>query len=160
MDHVLFCANHPEKIAKRHCNKCNQDICNECVFESHIEHHSEVNKIEYNVENKSELFSRLISDDIQSIVDNTLQSLKPQIYKMILEKTKQYVDEHKNLQLKVSGASKESKKESYKPYQPHYEIKSAGPVAKGEGKSLKPDHIQNSFGKIADMKKIFERNKK
>ena len=50
MDYLLFCVNHPEKIAKRHCNKCDQDLCNECVFDSHIEHHEEIAKIEYSID--------------------------------------------------------------------------------------------------------------
>ena len=50
MEHLLFCVNHPEKIAKRHCNKCDQNVCNECVFDSHIEHHEEIKKLEYTID--------------------------------------------------------------------------------------------------------------
>ena len=35
MEHLLFCVNHPEKIAKRHCNKCDKNLCDECVFDTH-----------------------------------------------------------------------------------------------------------------------------
>ena len=55
MDHLLFCVNHPEKIAKRHCNKCDQNLCNECVFDSHIEHHEEIKKLEYSIDIKKKI---------------------------------------------------------------------------------------------------------
>lgn len=138
MDHLLFCANHPEKLAKRHCEKCNQDLCNECVFDSHIEHHQEIKKIEYTVENKAEEFSKIVSDDLQRIVNSTLESLKPQIYKLIQEKTKQYVNEHKNLQLKVSGISKEHTGSN---------LRSTG------GGGVKDANM----GKFGDLKKIFDK---
>ena len=102
MNHLLFCKNHPEKFAKRHCNKCDQDLCNECVFDSHIEHHSEINKIEYTIDTKSCNFAKLLSDDIKLIVDKSLNDLKPQIYKLVAEKTEQYIKDHKNLQLKLA----------------------------------------------------------
>ena len=48
--YLLFCINHPGKTAKRHCNECSQDLCNECVFESHLEHYKEITKIEYSID--------------------------------------------------------------------------------------------------------------
>ena len=100
LDHLLFCANHHEKIAKRHCKKCNQDICNECVFDLHIEHHKEITKINYKTDNRSEEFTNKISEEIKEIINKSLESLKPQICQIVLDKTKEYINIHKNLQLK------------------------------------------------------------
>jgi hypothetical protein len=102
MDHLLFCVNHQEKIAKRHCNKCDQDLCNECVFDSHVEHHEEVKKIEYTIDTKKTNFSEMLSKDIKLIVEKSLNDLKPKIYKLVLEKTQEYIKDHKNLQLKLN----------------------------------------------------------
>ena len=102
MDHLLFCVNHPEKIAKRHCNKCDQNLCNECVFISHIEHHEEINKLEYKFDKNKTNFSEILSKDIKLIIEKSLNDLKPQIYKLVLEKTEEYIKGHKNLQLKLN----------------------------------------------------------
>ena len=102
MDHLLFCVNHPEKIAKRHCNKCDQNVCNECVFDSHIEHHKEINKIEYTIDTKQNHFSQILSKEIKSIIDKSLEDLKPQIYKSVQKKTEEYIKEHKNMELKLN----------------------------------------------------------
>ena len=113
MDHLLFCVNHQEKIAKRHCNKCDQDLCNECVFDSHVEHHEEVKKIEYTIDTKKTNFSEMLSKDIKLIVEKSLNDLKPKIYKLVLEKTQEYIKDHKNLQLKLN--KKKKKKTMDKP---------------------------------------------
>ena len=84
MDHLLFCVNHPQKVAKRHCKKCNKDLCNECVFDSHIEHHSEITKLKYSIDTKKNNFSEVLSKDIKSLIDKSLDDLRPQIYKLIL----------------------------------------------------------------------------
>ena len=102
MDHLLFCVNHPEKIAKRHCNKCDQNVCNECVFDSHIEHHTEITKIEYAIDTKQNHFSQILSKEIKAIIDKSLESLKPEIYKAVQKKTEEYIKEHKNLNLKLN----------------------------------------------------------
>ncbi len=102
MEHLLFCVNHPEKIAKRHCKKCDQNLCNECVFDSHIEHHEEITKLEYSIGAKKINFANILSKDIKAIIDKTLEDLKPKIYQQALEKTEQYIKEHKNLQLKLN----------------------------------------------------------
>lgn len=101
MDHLLLCVNHPEKIAKRHCKKCDQNICNECVFDSHIEHNKEIEKIDYSIDIKQAKISQILGKDIESIINKNLNDLKPIIYKLVLEKTEQYVKDHKNLQLKL-----------------------------------------------------------
>ena len=102
MDHLLFCVNHPEKIAKRHCKKCDQNVCNECVFDSHIEHHTEITKIEYAIDTKQNHFSQFLSKEIKSIIDKSLEDLKPQIYQLVQKKTEEYIKEHKNLDLKLN----------------------------------------------------------
>ena len=102
MDHLLFCKNHPDKIAKRHCKKCDQNICNECVFDFHIEHNSEIEKLEYSIDTKNLKITQILSKDIESIINKSLNDLKPQIYKLVLEKTEEYIKNHKNIQLKLS----------------------------------------------------------
>ena len=124
MDHLLFCVNHPEKIAKRHCNKCDQNLCNECVFDSHIEHHEEIKKLEYSIDTKKDNFSQILSKDIKLIIDKTLNDLKPEIYKLVLEKTEQYIKDHKNLHLKLNNIQEKKpgnvikKEEKTKPLKP------------------------------------------
>ena len=81
MDHLLLCVNHPEKIAKRHCKKCEQNICNECVFDSHIEHNKEIEKIDYSIDIKQAKISQILGKDIESIINKNLNDLKPIIYK-------------------------------------------------------------------------------
>ena len=107
MEQLLFCANHPEKIAKRHCNKCDQNLCNECIFESHIDHHEEIKKIEYLINTKQKKVSEILSKEIKSIIDKSFNELKPQINKLVLEETEQYIKDHKNLQLKATQSKKE-----------------------------------------------------
>ena len=102
MENLLFCVNQPEKIAKRHCKKCDQDLCNSCVFDSHIEHHKEIEKISYSIDYKKEKITKLLSKNIELIIDQNLKDLKPKIYKLVLEKTEEYIKGHKNLQLKLA----------------------------------------------------------
>ena len=102
MDQLLFCVNHPEKIAKRHCKKCDQNICNGCVFDSHIEHNTEIEKIEYSIDTKQMKISQILAKDIESIINKNLNDLKPILNKIVLEKTEQYIKDHKNLQLKLN----------------------------------------------------------
>ena len=102
MDKLLFCVNHPEKIAKRHCKKCDQNVCNECVFDSHIEHNTEIEKIEYSIDTKQMKISQILAKDIESIINKNLNDLKPILNKIVLEKTEQYIKDHKNLQLKLN----------------------------------------------------------
>ena len=102
MDHLLFCINHPDKIAKRHCKKCDQNVCNECVFDFHIEHNLEIEKLEYSIDTKNLKITQILSKDIESIINKSLNDLKPQIYKLVLEKTEEYIKDHKNIQLKLS----------------------------------------------------------
>ena len=129
MDHLLFCVNHPEKIAKRHCNKCDQNLCNECVFDSHVEHHEEIEKLQYSIDTKKENFSQILSKDIKFIIDKTLNDLKPEIYKLVLEKTEQYIKDHKNLQLKLNNIQEKKsvklakKEEKTKPLNKNVETK-------------------------------------
>ena len=102
MDHLLFCVNHEEKIAKKHCKQCDQNLCNECVFDLHIEHHTEIDKIEYSMDTKQVKYSQILSEEINAVVEKTMKELKPKISQLILEKTEEYIKSHKNLQLKLN----------------------------------------------------------
>ena len=102
MDYLLFCINHPGKTAKRHCNECSQDLCNECVFESHLEHYKEITKIEYSIDTKQAKYSEIMSREIKPIIDKILNDLKPKINKLILNKTEEYIKGHKNAQFKLN----------------------------------------------------------
>ena len=125
----IFCSNHSQKFAKRHCNKCSQNLCNECVFDSHIEHHEEITKLEYSIDTKNNNFSQILSKDIKLLIDKTLNDLKPEIYKLVLEKTEQYIKDHKNLHLKLNNIQDKKpgnvikKEEKTKPINKHIESK-------------------------------------
>ena len=149
LDHLLFCANHPEKIAKRHCNKCNQDICNECVFDLHIEHHPEITKINYIIDNRSEKFTYTISEEIKEIINKSLEALKPQICQIVLDKTKEYINTHKNLQLKASVPMDASER------QPNY-VRASERAKQSD--SNKANNIKSSYSSVANMTKIFDNN--
>ena len=148
MDHLLFCVNHPEKVAKRHCNMCNQDICNECVFESHIEHHTEITKIEYKIDIKQTNFAQILSKEIKTLIDKSFNDLKPKIYQLVLDKTEEYIKGHKNLQLKLNQ-TKEIKKEK-KPIAP------PKPIMKVK-KTEKEDNVKNNY--VTKTSNISERAK-
>ena len=107
MENLLFCENHPQKIAKRHCDRCDQNLCNECIFESHIEHHDEITKIEYRQNTQQNKLPEIVLKDIKLIIDKSFNDLKPQIYKLVLEETEKYIKDHKNLQLKVNQKKEE-----------------------------------------------------
>ena len=149
LDHLLFCANHPEKIAKRHCKKCNQDICNECVFDLHIEHHPEITKINYLIDNRSEKFTYTISEQIKEIINKSLEALKPQICQIVLDKTKEYINVHKNLQLKASVPMDASER------QPNY-VRASERAKQSD--SNKANNIKSSYSSVANMTKIFDNN--
>ena len=102
MDHLLFCVNHQEKIAKKHCKQCDQDLCNECVFDSHIEHHTEIDKIEYSIDTKQVKYSKILAEELNAVIEKAMNDLKPKIYNLVLEKTEEYIKDHKNLQLKLN----------------------------------------------------------
>ena len=106
MENLLFCANHPGKIAKKHCNRCDLNLCNECIFESHIEHHEEITKIEYLINTKQNKVPEFLSKEIKLIIDKSFNDLKPQIYQLVEKETEQYIKDHKSLQLKVNQSKK------------------------------------------------------
>ena len=151
MDHLLFCVNHPEKVAKRHCNKCDHNLCNECVFESHVEHHSEITKIEYSIDIKQSNFAQYLSKDIKSIIEKTLNDLKPKIYQLVLEKTEEYIKDHNNLHLKLNQ-TKEIKKEKKVPLKVNQKSEK-NDISKNQ------NQIKTSSFKISDRAKQFNSNK-
>ena len=40
-DPVLVCRQHPAWLVELYCHQCNQVICEECLFEVHLEHNVE-----------------------------------------------------------------------------------------------------------------------
>ena len=157
MDHLLFCNNHPEKIAKRHCKKCDQNLCNDCVFESHVEHHTEIEKIEYSIDTKQVKYSEFLSKEINAIIEKTLKDLKPQLYKAILEKTEEFIKNHKNLQLKLNQPKDK------KPIQPKTEkpvpVKNNSNTQENR-ETVKKNIVSNKINSnISQMAKIFEADK-
>ena len=138
MDHLLFCVNHPEKIAKRHCKKCEQDLCNECIFDSHIEHHEEITKIEYKIDIKKTSFTDQITKDIKLIIDKALDELKPKIKEEVLKKTEEYIKQHKNLQLKINPSITNPSTQNRK-----YSLRTAT-EKKEEKKKISNEHNQQS----------------
>ena len=148
MDHLLFCVNHQEKVAKRHCNKCDQNLCNECVFESHVEHHSEVTKIEYSIDTKQANFNQYLSKEIKTIIEKALNDLKPKIYHLVLDKTEEYLKGHNNLNLKLNQ-TKEIKKEQKIPAKHLTQNTEKEDISKNQNK------IKTSPSKISDRAKKF-----
>ena len=154
MEHLLFCVNHPEKIAKRHCNKCDQNICNECAFESHVEHHSELTKIEYSIDTKEGNFSQNLSEEIKLIIEKSLNDLKPKIYQLVLDKTEEYIKDSNNLHLKLNQ-TKEIKKEKIIPLRRVVTQKSeADDISKNQ------NNIKTNSSKISERIKQFNSNKR
>jgi len=104
MEEIIYCANHQKKIAKRHCNKCNVDICNECVIQSHVEHHNDIQKITYSINPKTTAFNDFINKEIQTLVKKELKNMEEHLLKLVTEKTADYIKNQKSISLKVSGA--------------------------------------------------------
>ena len=154
MDHLLFCVNHPEKVAKRHCNKCDQNLCNECVFESHVEHHSEVSKIEYSIDTKQSNFNQYLSKEIKAIIEKSLNDLKPKIYQLVLDKTEEYIKGHNNLHLKLNQ-TKEIKKEKKIPSRAPTQKIEKNDNSKNQNQNQNQNKIKTSPSKISDRAKKF-----
>ena len=92
----IFCSNHSQKFAKRHCNQCNVDLCNECALEFHISHHQSLKKIENNAKNKVLDFSNLIREELVKIIDNSLHDISSQIIRNVQESAVKMLEEYKN----------------------------------------------------------------
>ena len=63
-------------------------------------------------------FSQILSKDIKLMIDKTLNDLKPEIYKLVLEKTEQYIKDHKNLHLKLNNIQEKKPGNIIKIYDP------------------------------------------
>lgn len=160
MDHLLFCINHEGKIAKRHCKQCDQNLCNDCVFDLHIEHHTQIEKIEYSIDTKQVNYSEILSKEINAVIEQTIKELKPQISKLVLEKTEEYIKEHKNLQLKLTQTKDK------KPLPKEERTKALKPTVKENIKTVdEKNNLQNPIlsgknsSKISQRAKIFENEK-
>ena len=160
MDHLLFCINHEGKIAKRHCKQCDQNLCNDCVFDLHIEHHTQIEKIEYSIDTKQVNYSEILSKEINAVIEQTIKELKPQISKLVLEKTEEYIKQHKNLQLKLTQPKDK------KPLPKEERTKALKPTVKENIKTVdEKNNLQNPIlsGKnssnISQRAKLFEKDK-
>ena len=71
-----------------------------------IKHHGEISKLEYSIDTKKDNFSQILSKDLKLLIEKTLNDLSPEINKLVLEKTEQYIKNHKNLQLKLINIQK------------------------------------------------------
>ena len=153
MENLLFCVNHPDKIAKRHCNKCVQDLCNDCALESHIEHHTEIKKIEYTMDLRQVNYPQIFSKEIKTIIEKSINDLKPQIYQLVLEKTEEYIKEHKNLQLKLNQVKDNKKSKNYNKSPTKPRVRFNEPESKD---TLKKQIIsKRSFSSIGERTQIF-----
>ena len=160
MDHLLFCINHEGKIAKRHCKQCDQNLCNDCVFDLHIEHHTQIEKIKYSIDTKQVNYSEILSKEINAVIEQTIKELKPQISKLVLEKTEEYIKQHKNLQLKLTQPKDK------KPLPKEERTKALKPTVKENIKTVdEKNNLQNPIlsGKnssnISQRAKLFEKDK-
>jgi hypothetical protein len=91
MEEIFYCANHPQKIAKRHCYNCKKDLCNECVFESHIDHYKDLTKIGYATIPKISSFTDEVGKEIRKILSREVKRLQDLIYKVVVEKTSEFI---------------------------------------------------------------------
>jgi hypothetical protein len=165
MDNLLFCDKHPEKIAKRNCKKCNQNLCNECVLDFHIDHHEEITKLEYSIDTKKTNFADLLSKDIKLIIDKTLEDLKPKIYQEVLKKTEEYIKTHKNLQLKINSNKTnpplQSRRKSFKTGEKKEDIKITKPNHPGNKDPHKNKPTSsNPSNAIKEKAKLFTQKSK
>jgi len=131
MEEVIYCANHQKKVAKRHCNKCNVDICNECVIQSHVEHHKEIKKINYSINPKNAAFNDFINKEVKAMITRELKNMEDHLFKLVTEKTAEYIKNHKSTTLKVSNAPVKTSAP-----QPKYELENPKKEKKVEEKPV------------------------
>ena len=72
-DFDICCLNHPNKFAKRSCEKCKQLICNSCALDYHSDHIeclTNINQLylESSLEGKNE-FIKLLASNYNSSLD-------------------------------------------------------------------------------------------
>ena len=92
----LFCSNHSKKHAKKHCNKCNLDLCNECALDLHIGHYQSLQKINNSPNNKYLAYKEMIKEEIQKLLNNSIDDITLKVFKDVQEKTKKNLKEDKN----------------------------------------------------------------
>jgi len=149
MEQIIPCSAHPKKIAKRHCNKCNVDICNECVFQSHIEHHKEINKINYAIYPNTAAFNEYLTQEIKKMISSELKNLEETLLKLAAEKTSDYILRHTNLSYKVSkGAGAPNQSKDFRP-PPREEKK---PDSSNQGYEMPKKLGVRNMAKIFDKK--------
>ena len=91
------------------------------------------------------------------IVEKSLNDLKPQIYKKVLEKTEEYIKDHKNLQFKLNR-SKE-KKQTNPPIKKEQMTKPLKKQNQENRESLKKNIINIRYSSnISQKAKLFTQN--
>ena len=109
----IFCSNHSKKHAKKHCNQCNLDLCNECALDQHISHYKSLQKIDYSSKKKILNYSDMLCEEIRKILNNSFDDMTIKVYKNVQEKALNYMKSHpKNEPKKINIAKNEINKEN------------------------------------------------
>ena len=110
----IFCLNHRTKYAKKHCELCNSDLCNECALDLHIDHYQSLKKIENSSKKKELNLSEIICDEIKKIVNNSLEDISLKVYNHIKEKKLQNLKEYKINHPNIKDVPKKENKNNNK----------------------------------------------
>ena len=92
----IFCSNHSNKGAKKHCGQCNLDLCNECALDQHIDHYKSLEKIENCIKNKYLIYKEALDQEIKKILNNTADEISLKVYNNVQEKALKNFNEYKN----------------------------------------------------------------
>ena len=92
----IFCSNHSNKGAKKHCGQCNLDLCNECALDQHIDHYKSLEKIENCIKNKYLIYKEALDQEIKKILNNTADDISLKVYNNVQEKALKNFNEYKN----------------------------------------------------------------
>ena len=92
----IFCSNHSNKGAKKHCGQCNLDLCNECALDLHIDHYKSLEKIENCIKNKYLIYKEALDQEIKNILNNTADDISLKVYNNVQEKALKNYNEYKN----------------------------------------------------------------
>ncbi len=95
MEIELFCSKHSHKHAKKHCIKCNENLCNECALDFHIEHYPSLQKLKYNSKQKYLNYSNLLCEEIKKLLNDSLNDVTLQLNTKIKNRAKNNLEEYK-----------------------------------------------------------------
>ncbi len=111
----VFCSNHSKKHAKKHCNQCNLDLCNECALDQHISHYKSLQKIDYSSKKNILNLSDMLCEEIRKILNNSFDDMTIKVYKNVQEKALNYMKSYpKNEPKKINIVKNEINKENKK----------------------------------------------